>query len=347
MLRPIVLARILFVLLATACGFWATYKGSDAADAENMARAIDVSILSFLMATVIVLFEYSLRTVSTKRIFLASLGLVFGLVISTLVYETIPENLIGSPKIARIVCNLLFGYLGMMIALKHAGQISLGDMRFVLASPGAAVPRIMDTSVIIDGRIREMIAAGFVHSGVIVPSFIIRELQVLADSADPIKRARGRRGLTILEALQNDFPNLQVVEKDYPDVPEVDRKLLELARELEAQVVTNDSNLQKVASLYKVSVLNVNELANMLRPAVFVGETFPLSIIRDGKEPNQGVGYLGDGTMVIVDEGHGHLGTEIDVVVTSVLQTNTGRMVFARPLVREDSQAELTRVARH
>lgn len=324
MLHPIILARIFFVLLAAACGYWLSVgRGPE--------EALNTSILVSIMALVIVVFEYSMRTVSTKRVFLASVGLLFGLVVSTMVFETIPETVMQRTN-ARILCNFLFGYLGMMIALKHADQLNFGGLKFMMPGGGAGQTRLLDTSVIIDGRIREMVLNGFLSGNITVPTFVIDELQMLADSGDSIKRAKGRRGLNILENLQTDYPSLQIVEKDYPGVRDVDRKLIEMAKECNGQVITNDFNLQKVATLHKVSVLNINELADMLKPAVFVGETFKLLLTREGKESNQGVGYLKDGTMVVVDEGREHIGSEINVVVSSILQTNTGRMVFARPL---------------
>ncbi|NQU41898.1 hypothetical protein HQ520_01340, partial [bacterium] len=164
-------------------------------------------------------------------------------------------------------------------------------------------------------------------------------LQMLADSSDSFKRNKGRRGLTILENMQSETPSLEIVEKDYPDYREVDRKLLEMAKELDGLVVTNDYNLQKVASLHKVPVLNINELADMLKPSVFVGEMLRLQVVREGKETGQGVGYLQDGTMVVIDDGRQHIGNIIEVVVTSILQTNTGRMVFGRPV--SDNHVEL------
>lgn len=329
MLRPVLLARIFFVLLASACGYWISFD-------KGTAEALNTAVLALVMALVIVVFEYSMRTVSSKRVFLASLGFLFGLVVSSMVYVTIPETVMASNN-ARILCNFLFGYLGMMIALKHADQLNFGGLKFVSPGVSTGQTRLLDTSVIIDGRIKEMILNGFISGGIMVPTFVIDELQMLADSSDSIKRSKGRRGLSILETLQTDYPALQIFEKDYPGVRDVDRKLIEMAKEINGQIVTNDFNLQKVATLHKVSVLNVNELADMLKPSVFVGETFKLLLTREGKEQNQGVGYLKDGTMVVVDDGREHIGNEIMIVVSSILQTNTGRMVFARPLLTLNS----------
>lgn len=323
MLRPIVLTRIFFIAVATACGFWISF--------DQPGGGGNSAILAFILALLTVLFEYSLRTVSMKRLILAALGLLFGLIVSNQVYQTIPETVLSLAK-SHIVCNLLFGYLGLVIALKHAEVVNLGSFRFLLSQPDSIPTRILDTSVIIDGRVEEVLKSGFLPGPILCPSFVIDELQALADSSDPIRRGKGRRGLTILKSIQDGHPALQIVEKNYPGVRDVDRKLLELAKEISAQIITNDYNLQKVADLHGVSVLNINGLATLLRPAVFVGETFPLTVQREGKEPRQGVGYLEDGTMVVVDDGRDHIGQDIEILVTSVLQTNTGRMVFGRPV---------------
>jgi uncharacterized protein YacL len=323
MFRPIVLARILFVAVATASGFW-IFK-------DQWQGGGNSTILAFVLAILTVLFEYSLRTVTLKRLVLAALGFLFGLIVSNQVYQTIPVSVL-KPAEARIVCNLVFGYLGLVIALKHADIVDLGSFRFLLSQPDSVPTRILDTSVIIDGRVEEVLKSGFLPGPILCPSFVIDELQSLSDSSDPIRRGKGRRGLTILKSIQDGHPALQIIEKNYPGVRDVDRKLLELAKEINAQIITNDYNLQKVADLHGVPILNINALATLLRPAVFVGETFALSIQREGKEPRQGVGYLEDGTMVVVDDGRDHIGQEIEILVTSVLQTNTGRMVFGRPV---------------
>lgn len=321
MFRPLILARVFFVILVTACGYWIA-SGSD--------QSGNTAILSMILGLLVVLFEYSLRTVSTKHLVLAALGLIFGLVVSWLVYETIPTTIL-SPGEARMVTNLFFGYLGVVILLKHADQINMNSFRFILQNPEESQTRILDTSVIIDGRIEQLLEGGFLPGLIICPTFVIDELQSLADSGDSLKRGKGRRGLEILKSIQDKVSTLQIMEKDYPDIKGVDHKLLEMGREMQAQVITNDANLQRVADLHQVSILNINELADLLRPAVFVGEAFPLNINREGKERGQGVGYLPDGTMVVVDDANQHIGEDIDIVVTSILQTNTGRMIFARP----------------
>ncbi len=322
MFRPLFLARVFFVILVTACGYWIT-------SATN--RSANTAVLSMILGLMVVLFEYSLRTVSTKHLVLSSVGLIFGLVVSGMVYQTIPETLL-QPNEAHMVTNLFFGYLGVVILLKHADQINLNSFRFIMQNPEETQTRLLDTSVIIDGRVEQLLEGGFLPGLIICPSFVIDELQTLADCGETLKRGKGRRGLEILKSIQDKVPNLQIMEKDYPDIKDVDHKLLEMGREMGAQVVTNDANLQRVADLHQVAILNINELANMLRPNLFVGESFGISISRQGKERGQGVGYLPDGTMVVVDDADHLIGKDISVTVTSILQTNTGRMIFANPV---------------
>ncbi len=191
--------------------------------------------------------------------------------------------------------------------------------------------KILDTSVIIDGRIADIAETGFLDGILVIPQFVLRELQLVADSADPLKRNRGRRGLDILQRIQKiAMLQVQIVEDDYPAVREVDLKLIELAKDYEAKIITNDFNLNKVAQLQGVDVLNINELANALKPIVLPGEAMRVFILKEGKEYNQGVAYLDDGTMVVVDNARKMIGKTIDVAVTSVLQTTAGKMIFGK-----------------
>ncbi|MBC5816411.1 MAG: TRAM domain-containing protein [Candidatus Eremiobacteraeota bacterium] len=194
-----------------------------------------------------------------------------------------------------------------------------------------AMPKIVDTSVIIDGRITEIVESGFLEGPLILPRFVLRELQLIADSLDSMKRTRGRRGLEVLSKLQ-EFTSVQISERDYPDVvgAAVDAKLVRLAQELRGKLLTNDYNLNKVAHVEGVTVLNINELANAVKPIVQPGEELNVQVIREGKEQHQGVGYLDDGTMIVVENGRRLVGETVDVAVTSVLQTVAGRMIFAR-----------------
>lgn len=202
---------------------------------------------------------------------------------------------------------------------------------------GRACDKILDTSVIIDGRILDICKAGFLEGEMVIPAFVLDELRHIADSADPLRRNRGRRGLDVLNKLQNEIGcPVRIVQQDYSDVEEVDVKLLRLCRERGGAVLTNDYNLNKVAGVTGVQVLNINELAGALRPVVLPGEEMQVHLVREGKEPGQGIAYLEDGTMVVVENGRRRVGETLDVVVTTVLQTNAGRMIFSRVKAGED-----------
>lgn len=227
---------------------------------------------------------------------------------------------------------LVFAFIGITLGLTRASNwesLVNAVRRRHLENPGM---KLLDTSVIIDGRLAEVCKTGFLEGTLIVPRFILRELQAIADSADVLRRARGRRGLDILHQLQepNSGVEIQVIEDDPLDVHEVDGKLVRLARQFSAKIVTNDLNLNKVAQIEKVMVLNINDLANALKPAVLPDEQMHVKIVKEGKEAYQGVGYLDDGTMVVVDGGKEHVGRDVAVVVTSVLQTTAGRMIFTK-----------------
>ena len=204
-------------------------------------------------------------------------------------------------------------------------------------SANQAIPKVLDTSVIIDGRIFDICKAGFLEGEMIIPSFVLDELRHIADSADPLRRNRGRRGLDVLGKMQEELRcPVRIEEKNYEDAEEVDVKLLRLARDISGAVLTNDYNLNKVAGVTGVQVLNINELAGALRPVVLPGEEMTVHIVREGKEPGQGIAYLDDGTMVVVENGRRRLGETMEVVVTTVLQTSAGRMIFGRLKMGED-----------
>ena len=227
---------------------------------------------------------------------------------------------------------LLFGFVGISLSLTWArGWTSIVRAVSRHRMDGAN-PKLIDTSVLIDGRIVDVCATGFIEGSLIIPRFVLRELQNIADSADVLRRVRGRRGLDIVKSLQqpDSAVKVQVIEDDPPDIREVDSKLVYLARELDAKLVTNDLNLNKMAQIDGIGVLNLNDLANALKPAVLPDEEMHVRIVKEGKETYQGVGYLDDGTMVVVDGGRDHLGRDVSVVVTSVLQTSAGRMIFTK-----------------
>ena len=258
----------------------------------------------------------------------AALGcLAIGLIMAALVGYFLRDLPFGLNIVVSAALALLFGYWGLTIGLSRRDEL-------VSLFGGQALERVnpvvLDTSVIIDGRVVDIARAGFLHRKLVAPHFMLAELQSVADSAEPVRRARGRRGLEIVEELKTmDNLEVQVTSHDFPDVPEVDHKLIRLAQELGGSILTTDYNLNKVAQLEGVQVLNVNDLANALKPAVVPGEEMTVTPLKDGKEHNQGVGYLGDGTMVVIEGGRNHIGRPMTVTVTSVIQTAAGRMIFA------------------
>ncbi|HEX3550947.1 MAG TPA: PIN domain-containing protein [Candidatus Elarobacter sp.] len=268
-----------------------------------------------------------------------AIGLVTGLVIAFLVKSILFEFVAfagptgGYIAIALyLVLSIFAAFLGARVGAKQRVAISR------LAAPstttaGGGEPKVLDTSVIIDGRVLDIVRSGFLEGPLLVPRFVLRELQVIADSADPLRRTRGRRGLDVLGTLQKSV-QFEIVERDPEGIAEVDAKLVRLAQERGAKLVTNDYNLNRVAHVEGVSVLNINELANALKPALLPGEELRVAVIREGREPHQGVGYLDDGTMIVIENGRRLIGETVDVAVTSALQTNAGRMIFARPKQR-------------
>ncbi len=331
-MRDIWIARIFFVLISTFCGYWLGVP---------FALGPQACAAGFILSVFLVALEYGTSAFSSKKILLAALGGFFGLAFSRLFYETIPwpAPLDSSSRLPLTIFNLLFLYFGVILALRHADRLSLSSLKFVLNNPQERI-LLLDTNIIIDGRIKDLYALGFLHWRAVVPQFVLDELQLVADSHDPKRRNQGRRGLENLEALKKVHPLLQIVEKDYPEIRDVDHKLLALAKELGAVLVTNDYNLEKVANIHQIPTLNLNQVASVLRPAIHVGDELGLLLLREGKDPNQGVGYLEDGTMVVVDEGLPLVGREARVTVTSILQTSAGRMVFARPSAEAGAQIE-------
>jgi uncharacterized protein YacL len=272
------------------------------------------------------------------------LGGVLGLVSGWIVALVISIPLLKIPYVGDylpIILGIVLGYLGFVVGLRRTDELTHGfsrSRRSLLNSSTAskATAKILDTSVIIDGRISDITKSGFLEGDLIVPGFVLEELQHIADSSDVLKRNRGRRGLDILNKIQKEpYANVRIVEEDYGDISEVDTKLVKLAKDMGGKVVTNDYNLNKVCELHGVAVLNINELANSVKPVVLPGEELKVHVIKDGKEQGQGVGYLDDGTMIVVDGGRRFIGQTVAVLVTSVLQTAAGRMIFAKPKAME------------
>jgi uncharacterized protein YacL len=332
---PVFLARLFFILLTTWCGMMLAEENIDVELFGGVAirQRWLYSQLAFFAAVLMTLFEYATGAISSHKILMASFGATAGLIFANLFYRTIPSGLVRAES-AQMVCNLIFGYFGIIMAIKHAERFHLSRLKFFLSQDHER-PKILDSSVLIDGRIRELIELQVVRGAVLVPEFVIQEIQGIADSSDPNRKARGRRGLDVLQSLRDSCRTLEFVDKDYADVTAVDQKLVRLSRELDGDLLTNDFNLQKIAQLHRITVMNLNEIANALRPMVYIGETLTLNVVREGKEQGQGVGYLEDGTMVVIDEGRALLNHEVTVLVTSILQTSSGRLVFAR--LREES----------
>ena len=262
------------------------------------------------------------------------LGLFAGYVAGTAVTSLVP----GVGAAGRDLPELLGAYLGATVALRRRSDLDGLTAKLFSRGSKSELDKVLDTSVIIDGRIADICETGFVDGTLIVPQFVLRELQQVADSGDALKRNRGKRGFDVLQRLQrNPKVTVKIDDLDFPQIGEVDRKLIEVAKLLGGKVLTNDYNLNKLSELSGVPVLNINELANSLKPVVLPGELMQVPVLKEGKEAGQGVGYLDDGTMVVVDHGKKFLGQIVDVMVTSVLQTTAGRMIFTR--LREDELA--------
>ena len=280
--------------------------------------------------------ERSIEGLAPGELVGGAIGLTTGLVIAFLAKSVLFEFItFAGPTggyiaiVLYLVISLFAAYLGARVGAKQ--RVTIGRLPGVAAAraPAAGIPKIIDTSVIIDGRILEIVEAGFLEGPLVLPRFVLRELQLIADSSDSLKRTRGRRGLDVLTKLQQ-AATLEIVERDFDDIAQVDAKLVRLARERGGKLVTNDFNLNRVAHVEGVAVLNINELANAVKPVLLPGEELRVTVIKEGKEPHQGVGYLDDGTMIVIENGRRLIGETVEVSVTSALQTMAGRMIFAR-----------------
>jgi uncharacterized protein YacL len=288
--------------------------------------------------------ETRIRNTSIETILTRAVGLVIGLLIANLLLAPIfllpiPNEFAFIKPMVAVLGSIMFSFLGIGLADTHGRTflrlINPNSIETMLVAEGTLQPaasKILDTSAIIDGRIEQLLSTGFIEGQILVPQFVLQELQQLADGSNDQKRLRGRRGLDILNRMQDEYPHRLVIHPaDYDDIATVDAKLVHLSQEINGMLITNDYNLSKVANLQKVVILNVNDIAQALRPLYLPGDTLELKILKSGKEPTQGIGYLEDGTMVVVEEGNGYLGAELRVVVTSALQTSAGRMIFAKP----------------
>lgn len=273
-----------------------------------------------------------LKKMNGSQILFGFLGLFLGVFTGFLMSMPL---LILSSKLKFLIFSVLtgFGLAGAILGLKKAETTKIADILWIIKKEAIwEEPKILDTNVLIDGRIADLVELGFIKGTILIPRFILREIQYIADSPDPLRRAKGKRALDILQRIKKaEKIKVEILEKDIPEIKEVDTKLVELSRILKGTLITNDLNLVKIAQLRGVSVLNLNELAQVMRPPVLPGEVLKLFIVKEGKEPDQGVAYLDDGTMVVVEEGKPYIGKTIDVLIHSVLQTGTGRMIFGKP----------------
>ena len=291
--------------------------------------------VGLLIAIAIIVFELRIRRATLKTLIGAAVGSILGILGAYLIGSLISrqESLDAEDKtFLTLALTFFMAYVGLMVGAAKGDYLDLSALGGIFSDKVARRDlKVLDTSVIIDGRIADVAETGFLSGTLIIPQFILRELQQVADSPDSSKRQRGRRGLDMLNRLQNNSSlDIQIVETDFPSVREVDLKLIELGKQLDAVIVTNDFNLNKVSQLRGVSVLNINELANALKPVVLPGEAMRVFILKEGKEYNQGVAYLDDGTMVVVDNARRLIGKNADIAVTSVLQTTAGKMIFGR-----------------
>jgi len=334
----VLIIRIAFAALLAAMGFLLNPLAQTTHfNASRPMRQVLSALLGAVIAAFIIAFEMRARRASLKTLIGAAVGSTLGIVgayligmlVSSLDINTVP----GEMKVFLVIALAFFmGYIGLMVGAAKGDYLDLSALGGIFSDKTVKPDfKVLDTSVIIDGRIADVAETGFLSGSLIIPNFILAELQQVADSADSSKRQRGRRGLDMLQRLRNNSKlDVQIVETDFPSVREVDLKLIELGKQLDAVIVTNDFNLNKVAQLRGVQVLNINELANAVKPVVLPGEAMRVFVLKEGKEYNQGVAYLDDGTMVVVDNARRLIGKTADIAVTSVLQTTAGKMIFGR-----------------
>jgi len=327
MRADVVLIRLIFTAFLVAAGYFL----------KPIRGPVFSAGIGGLIAVCIILFELRIRRASLKTLIGAAVGSILGIIGAFLIGLLISRQQSSAvpPEVKTFVTLALtffMAYVGLMVGAAKGDYLELSALGGILTDKASRRDlKVLDTSVIIDGRIADVAETGFLTGTLIIPQFILRELQQVADSPDSSKRQRGRRGLDMLHRLQNNSSlDIQVVETDFPAVKEVDLKLIELGKQLNAVIVTNDFNLNKVSQVRGVDVLNINELANALKPVVLPGEAMRVFILKEGKEYNQGVAYLDDGTMVVVDNARRLIGKNTDIAVTSVLQTTAGKMIFGR-----------------
>jgi uncharacterized protein YacL len=321
----ILIFRLFIIVLVTAAGYFLPFFGLE---------RIPSAAIALALAVVIMYLETRIRKTQFKVIWGSTVGTFAGVLLGWAlgaVFHTITDDH-PTELFIRIFFLIIMPYIGFLVGTRKSEWLDPAYLlRFFMEKSAGRSYKLLDTSVIIDGRIKDLCDTAFIEGTLVVPQFVLKELQLVADSADGLKRQRGRRGLDILDHLQKSSQvSVMITEMDFPDIRDVDSKLIELAKRMDAKIVTNDLNLNKVARLQGISVMNINELANALKPIVLPGEQMRVFIIKEGKEKDQGVAYLDDGTMVVVDNSRKMIGQTIDVTVTSVLQTTVGKMIFGR-----------------
>ncbi len=321
----ILIFRLVVILLIAAGGYFYPPFGLGREAGAAAALALG-AVFMFL--------ETRIRRAQFKTIWSAAAGTLLGILLGWMIGSIYQGLFRGSPTAAfvRVFFLVIMPYIGFVIGTRKSEWLDPAHIAGLFnGKPVVRSYKVLDTSVIIDGRIADICDTSFIEGTLVVPQFILKELQLIADSSDGMKRQRGRRGLDVLDHLQKSSRvSVIISETDFPDVPDVDSKLIECAKSLGARIVTNDFNLNKVAQLQGLTVLNINELANALKPVVLPGEGMRVFILKEGKEKDQGVAYLDDGTMVVVDNSRRMIGQTIDITVTSVLQTTVGKMIFGR-----------------
>jgi uncharacterized protein YacL len=323
-MRLLTFFRIIFIIVCGVVGFLI-------ADSSNLPYLNGI-IIGVAGSLIIVLLDIFSSKISLKDLLSILVGLTFGLIIASLLSYGISQfpffqssKYIFIPMVIYLICI----YLCVVMVLKKKDEFP-GFKSLVGIKGDTLSSKILDTSAIIDGRVAEILEIGFLDGEIIIPRFVLHELQMIADSPDPIKRNKGRRGLDVLNKMQKLSSNVKIYEDEFPEIHNVDEKLLKLAKKLNAKIITNDFNLNKVAELEKIKVLNLNDLSNAVKPIVLPGELMRVKILKEGKELNQGVAYLDDGTMIVVDGARHFINREMDIIVTSVIQTSAGRMIFAK-----------------
>src|SRR6202790_3295772 len=328
------LVRMIFAIACVAAGYYFPPFGLSNLVAAGVGLTFSISVF---------LFEVRLQRASLRRLIGAAIGSILGILGAYLMGLVLARTSIpdGSRSFLDVALLLVMTYIGLVIGASKGDMLNLQALGGLFGSERSTrrMPKVLDTSVIIDGRIADICEAHFLDGVLLIPQFVLRELQLVADSADSMKRQRGRRGLEVLQRIQKmAHLEIEIADDDFTDVPDVDLKLIELAKRYDGKIITNDYNLNKVATLQGIEILNVNQLANALKPVVLPGEIMRVFILREGKEYNQGVAYLDDGTMVVVDGARRMINKTIDITVTSVHQTTAGKMIFGRLDDRSESQ---------